>query len=288
MTNDTLQRFLFDKAGIRGELVHLDATWKAVLERHDYPPVVRKVLGEMMAAGVLLIATLKFKGRITLQVQGNGPISMMVVECTSQRTVRGLAHYKDEVPEHGLAEQFGDGRLAITLEPEQGERYQGIVALEGDNLSEAIEGYLDRSEQLATRIWLVADGEKISGMLLQKLPGNDVEEEDWYRVTALGATITDSELSELDQREVIHRLFHEEDIRLYESEPVSFRCNCSTERVANALRGLGHDEVMDIIKTEGIIDITCEFCNRNYRYDAVDAEGLFADVAQPDTGETRH
>lgn len=286
--SDTLQRFLFENAAIRGELVHLDATWQAALERRDYPESVRNLLGEMMVASVLLSATLKFDGTLTMQVQGNGPINFMVVEVTSNRTLRGLAHWKGEVPDADLAAQFGDGHLAITIDPESGERYQGIVALQGESLAHAIDDYLARSEQLDTRMWLVADADNAAGLLLQKLPEQNRKEDDWNRIVTLGSTITDEELSRLSQQEVIHRLFHEEDIRLFETEPVSFRCNCSRERVATALKGIGRDEVLGIIDKEGQVETRCEFCNRQYTFDVVDVEQLFVDVPIHELESTQH
>ncbi len=286
--NDTLQRFLFENLGIRGELVRLDASWQAVLERHDYPPVVRERLGELMAASVLLSATLKFDGSMTLQIRGDGPIGMMVVECTSARTLRGLAHWEGEPDGASLSGQFGDAQLIITIEPKGRDRYQGIVPLEGERFAEAIEGYLYRSEQLPTRLWLAADAESAAGLLVQDLPGQYSEEDAWNRVSTLAETITDPELLDLEQGEVIHRLFHEEDVRVFENEPVSFRCSCSRERVEGALRGIGHDEVADIIRTEGEVAVNCEFCNRRYAFDAVDVERLFAGQTQPEVSATRH
>lgn len=286
--SDTLQRFLFENAAIRGELVHLDATWQAALESHDYPEPVRNLLGQMMVASVLLSATLKFDGTLTMQVQGNGPVNFMVVEATSRRTLRGLAHWKGGVPESDLAAQFGNGHLAITIDPESGERYQGVVALQGESLSDAIDDYLDRSEQLDTRMWLIADSERAAGLLLQKLPEQERDEDDWNRITTLGATLTDAELFGVSQQEVIHRLFHEEDVRLFESEPVSFRCNCSRERVASALRGIGRHEMMDIIDKEGAVEINCEFCNRHYAFDVVDVEQLFAEVPTHELDARQH
>lgn len=296
--SDTLQRFLFEQASVRGELVQLDASWKAVLERQDYPPAVRETLGQMMVASVLLAATMKFNGSITLQVRGNGPISMLVADCSPRHGgdelgplyhVRGMAHWEGEVPEGDLAGRFGDGNLAITIDPGKGgKRYQGIVALSGSSVAEAIDDYLGRSEQLATRMWLSADTERAAGMLLQKLPAEKVDAESWNRLTLLAGTITDAELLELGQPELLHRLFHEEDVRAFEPQPIAFHCNCSRERVADALRGMGHDEVMDIIRSEGRVEAACQFCNRHYEFDAVDAEQLFAEVPQPGGGSTRH
>lgn len=286
--NDALQRFLFEHTPLRGELVHLDATWQEVLTRHDYPPAVRARLGEMMASCLLLSATLKFNGTVTMQVQGEGAINLMVVEATSRRTVRGMAQWQGEVVAGDLHAQFGAGRLTITIDPGTGgERYQGIVALEGDSLADAIDTYLDRSEQLPTRMWLAADENSAAGMLLQKLPGTDADDDAWNRVQALGATLSAGELLALPAQEIIHRLFHEEEVRLFDTEPVSFHCSCSRERVAGMLHSLGQDEVMDILRSEGAIEVTCEFCNKRYRFDAVDATQLFAPLP-PDVGTTRH
>jgi len=297
--SDTLQRFLFEHAAIRGEVVQLDAAWQAVLERHDYPSTVREPLGQLIAASVLLAATMKFNGSITLQVRGDGPINLLVVDCSPHHGddesgplyhVRGMATWTGEVPDGDLKSRFGNGSLVITIDPGPGsKRYQGIVELAGSSMADAIDDYLERSEQLPTRMWLVADERRAAGLLLQKMPTEKEEDEEaWNRVTTLAATITDEELQQLDLQEVIHRLFHEEDRRIFESQPVAFHCTCSSERVADTLRGMGHDEVMAIIESEGAVEVTCQFCNRLYRYDAVDAEQLFVEQPQPTGGKTRH
>ncbi len=296
--SDTLQRFLFENAAIRGELVQLDASWKAALERHDYPESVRAPLGEMLVAGVLLAATMKFEGNITLQVRGSGPISLLVVDCTPRRAeategviyhIRGMALWNGEVPAGDLRSRFGDGNLAITIDPGKGaQRYQGVVALAGDSLADAIDDYLERSEQLPTRMWLSSNGERAAGLLLQKMPQEAGDDDAWERATALAATVRDDELLRLEQPELIHRLFHEEDIRLFDSEPVAFHCHCSSERVADSLRSLGQDEVKDILKQEGKIEVSCHFCNRQYHFDAVDAEQLFISPPPPPVGKTAH
>lgn len=301
---DTLRRFLFENLAVRGELVHLDATWQAVLERHDYPLSVQKVLGELMAAVSLLIATLKFKGQLIAQIQGDGPVSLLVVEGTSDKTLRAMASCKnDMITDESLHGLFGDARLVITLEPEQGERYQGIVALTGENLSAALTDYLLRSEQLDTDLWLVADDKQAAGLLIQKLPDTekvksssnilafDASEENidldgWNRIQQLSSTIKDEELLELSAEEIIHRLYHEEDVRLFDAEVVSFRCSCSRERVANMLRSLGGDEVNSIIEEQTKIEVACEFCNHKYSFDAVDANQLFASTIPHETPKT--
>lgn len=287
---DILQRFLFENADIRGELVHLDATWQAVLVKHDYPRPVRRLLGEMMAAAVLLSATLKFKGRITIQIQGDGPVSLMVVECTSQRTLRGLAHAAEHLPAGDLGSLVGAGRLAITLEPEDGqERYQSIVELSGDTLGEVLENYLDISEQLDTRLWLSVNDQSAAGLLIQKLPDTRQQHDldVWNRVSKLSATIQEDELLNLSAQEIIRRLYHEEDVRVFEAEAVCFRCSCDRERVANMLRTLGLEEVRSIIRDEGSVRVACEFCNHKYEFDVVDTEQLFAAELNPEVPTTR-
>ena len=290
---DTLQRFLFENLAVRGELVHLDATWQAVLENHNYPLPVQKVLGELMTAVSLLMATIKFNGLLIAQIQGNGPVSLLVVEGSSDKTLRATASIKEEksdFTDESLQGIFGEARLVITLEPEKGERYQGIVALSGENLADALTDYLLRSEQLDTDIWLVADDKQAAGLLIQKLPetketryssnildvsdaGSDVD--GWNRIQQLSSTIKDEELLNLSAEEIIHRLYHEEDIRLFDAETVSFRCSCSRERVAKMLLSLGAEEVKNMIEELSIIEVACEFCNHNYSFDAIDTEQLF-------------
>ena len=289
-SHDSLQRFIFEHAPIRGEIVHLDATWQAVLERRHYPPRVRNVLGELMAAAALLTSTLKFDGRLIMQVQGNGPVSLLVVECTSDRAMRAVAQWKGDVPEAPLSELVGDGRLAVTIDPQRGkERYQAIVELEGLSVAEAFENYFARSEQIATRLWLAADAHQAAGMLLQRMPDEPLPDDDaWMRAVHLGSTITRQELLALPVRDIIHRLYHEEDIRLFSRMPVSFRCSCSRDRVENVLRMLGHDEIRSILEEQGSVRVECEFCGSHYEFDPIDAEQLFAAPHGVPVTSTRH
>ncbi|MBU1692128.1 MAG: Hsp33 family molecular chaperone HslO [Gammaproteobacteria bacterium] len=289
--SDSLQRFMFEHAAVRGEIIHLDATWKAVLERRDYPLALRTVLGELMAAAALLSATLKFSGSLIMQIQGGGPVRLLVVECGADLTMRAMAHWDGDLAEGAaLPELVGEGRFVITIDPKKGRQtYQGIVDLEGGSVAAVLENYMQRSEQLDTRIWLAADSHGAAGMLLQKMPdGPEADTDAWNRAVHFGATIKSRELLDLPAREIIHRLYHEEDIRLFDSTPVHFGCTCSRERVANTLRMLGYDEVRSLLDEIGYIEADCEFCNQHYVFDAVDAEQVFAsDVAGP-AGHTRH
>ncbi len=286
---DTLQRFLFEHTNVRGELVHLDATWQAVLGRHEYPPVVRDLLGEAMAACALLSATIKFQGSLILQIRGEGPLTMLVVQVSRQRTLRGMVDWEGEVQPGPLKELFGEGCLTITIDPGVGmERYQGVVDLGDRGLTEALEGYFERSEQLATRLWLAADGRRAAGLLLQKVPGDTADEDAWGRVVQLGQTISSVELTGLPSMEILRRLYHEEDVRVFEPEPVSFRCGCSRARIEETLRGLGHREVRSILEEQGKVSVDCSFCKQNYQFDAIDVEQMFAAVASPQMSKTRH
>lgn len=281
---------MFECAAVRGEAVHLDATWQAVLDRCDYPPALRSLLGELMAAAALLAATLKFSGSLIMQIQGGGPVKLLVVECGADLTMRAMSHWQGGIADGAsLRELVGEGRFVITIDPKQGKQtYQGIVDLEGGSVAEVLEHYMRRSEQLDTRLWLAADESGAAGMLLQKMPdGEDGDADAWNRVTHLGATITRRELLDLSARDIIRRLFHEEDIRLFDSTPLHFGCNCSRERVANTLRMLGQNDVRSLLAETGYIEADCEFCNRHYVFDAVDAEQIFA--ANPvAAGQTRH
>jgi len=288
--HDSLQRFIFEHAPIRGEIVHLDATWQAVLERRQYPPRVREVLGELMAAAALLTSTLKFDGRLIMQIQGKGPVSLLVVECTSDRTMRAIAQWQGVIPDVPLAALVGDGRLAVTIDPLKGkERYQAIVALEGLTVAEAFENYFARSEQLATRLWLASDPQQAAGMLLQRLPDAESSDDDaWVRAVHLGSTITREELLALPVREIVHRLYHEEDIRLFSRMPVSFRCSCSRERVEAVLRMLGRDEIHSILDEQGSVSVDCEFCGSRYEFYRIYAEQLFTALHSFPAAPTRH
>lgn len=287
---DSLQRFLFEHAPVRGEFVHLDATWQAVLDRHDYPAPLRRILGELMAAAGLLAATLKFDGAMVLQLHGSGPVKLMVVECTSEHTLRATAKWDGELAGDDLPSLLGTGRFVITLVGEdRGQTYQGVVDLAGRSVAACLEHYMTSSEQLETRLWLATDDARAAGMLLQRLPGETEHDEDaWRRVGHLADTLKPAELLGLDARTILHRLYHEDDVRLFESRPVSFRCSCSTERVVSMLRMLGPDEVRAVVAEQGRVEVTCEFCNKRYRLDPVDAEQVFAADSMSPAGSTRH
>ncbi|MBZ0106462.1 MAG: Hsp33 family molecular chaperone HslO [Sulfuricella denitrificans] len=277
---DSLQRFMFEHVAVRGEIVHLDTTWQAVLERRNYPAPLRNLLGELMAAAALMAATLKFSGSIILQVQGEGAVKLLVVECMSDLTMRAMAHWDGDVSGESLAELTGAGRFVITIDPRDGRKtYQGVVALTGMSVADALEDYMARSEQLDTRFWLAADEHQAAGVLLQKMPGPDHDEMDpdaWRRIVHFASTLTRRELLGLPARQMIHRLYHEEDIRVFDPQPVGFYCPCSHERVAGMLRMIGYDEVRNLLEQHDSVEVDCEFCNKHYVFDKVDVEQVFS------------
>ena len=289
---DCLRRFVFEQFPIRGHLVHLDASWLALLEHRQYPTEVRDTLGEALAASVLLAATVKFDGVLSLQMQGDGPLYLMLAQCSHSLGVRGVARHRDGISTRNIGELAGNGNLTVTLENEDSQqRYQGIVPLSGARLADCLQVYFENSEQLPTRLWLHADDRGAYGMLLQRLPrsgghgGMDAPDETavddtWRRVQLIGDTLTPEELRSLQDAEILRRLFNEDDVRVFEPAPVFFRCRCSRERVSGMLRALGEAENRSVIAEQGKVEVRCDFCNRAYLFDAIDIEQLFkSDVA---------
>jgi molecular chaperone Hsp33 len=288
---DALQRFIFERARVRGELVRLDETWHELRRRRDYPEAVRDALGELTAASVLLAATLKIEGgALVLQVQGGHPVDLLVVECQADLRLRAMARWDGGLPALGphptLHDLAAGGRCALTIDPGSGRTaYQGVVPLEGRTTAQVLERYMARSEQIATLFSLAASEERVAGLLLQKLPdaggkpAPDADPDLWNRVGHLATTLTRAELVELPGRDILRRLFHDEDLRLFETMPVRFACRCSRERVAGLLRMVGADDVRRTLAERGRIDVTCEFCGQRYAVSREQAELALADTA---------
>src|SRR5690606_28224850 len=268
----------------RGEWVGLERSYVEVLAKHPYPEPVAQLLGELLAAAALLVGTLKFDGLLVLQARSAGAVPLLMVECSSEREVRGIARYHEEqlTPGATLAELMPEGVLAMTIDPANGQRYQGIVALDGIDLADSLSNYFASSEQLPTRFWLNADGRRACGLLLQQLPANrirdgEAREASWQHLRTLADTLTAEELLGLNTETLLHRLYHEEQVRLFDPRPIRFHCSCSRERSAKALISLGqHDAEQLLGEQGGSVTIDCQFCNQKYRFDAADVTQLFA------------
>jgi len=298
---DKLQKFLFENAAVRGELVEISEAWQQVQAHHNYPKAVQILLGEMLSAAALLSANLKFNGAIIMQIHGDGPVKLLVVECDSTLRVRATAklapdaQIDDNANLTQLVHAHGQGRFVITLDPHDKvpgqQAYQGIVPLDGDSVAAVIENYMMRSEQLDTKIWLAADGQISRGMLLQKLPGvggiegstqeEGHELETWNRVVMLASTLKNEELLNTDISTLMHRLFWEETLRVFDPMQPHFRCSCTREKVGGMLKLLGPAEVEDALIEQGHLAIQCDFCGQTYDYDKVDCAQLFASDLPP-------
>ncbi|MGA0805064.1 MAG: Hsp33 family molecular chaperone HslO [Pseudohongiellaceae bacterium] len=292
---DQLLRFSFERLDIRGELVYLDESWSQVLQRHDYPPNVRKQLGEALAVVALLRATIKFDGTLILQIQGKGPLRSLVTQITSKGALRGLARWHGTVPPGPVSAVFGSGSLIITVMKDGGERYQSIVELAGDTLSAALDRYFAQSEQLPTSFRLQVSAERVAGFLLQALPpaagslyGDEARAEDWRRINLLADTLQADELLQDEPLRLLHKLFHEEEVQLFDPVPLHFECTCSREKVEKTLITFGEPDLEDIIRQEGSVKVDCEFCNQHYRFDRSDVARLFRPDATPPAGTILH
>ncbi len=285
MANNTLHRYLFEDLSVRGELVQLDDTYQQIISSKEYPKPVQNLLGELLVATTLLTATLKFEGSITLQLQGDGPVSLVVINGDNNQKVRGVARFDGDIAEDATLHQLmGKGYLVITITPKDGERYQGVVALEGNNLAECFENYFERSEQLKTRLWLRL-GEyqgkpHAAGMLLQIMPDGTGSANDFEHLEQLTDTIKDQELFSLEAEDVLYRLYNQDKVQLFEPQQVEFFCGCSRERSAGAIITIGQDEVNDIIEAEGKISLHCDYCGTSYDFDSIDVANLFEQAAK--------
>ncbi len=295
--SDTLHKYLALDHATRVQAVRLTDTWRTGLAHQDHPPVLQRLMGELSAAAVLLAGNIKFNGSVVLQLQGNGPVRLIVVECTTDLGLRATAHVREDagIPDDGTLQTLlnadGQGRFMVMLDPERRETgapaYQGIVPLEGETVADALEHYMRNSEQLDTRMWLAADERHCAGFLLQRLPeaggraAESAEEPSWDRFVALAETLQAAELLDEDTDTLIHRLFWQDELRMFEPQAVRWHCPCSRDRVANMLRTLGRAEIDSILSEQEQVRIACNFCGKPYVFDAVDCAMLFTDGPQP-------
>lgn len=289
---DILQRFIFDGAPVRGQIVHLNDSYKSIMKQHNYPPMIQKILGEALVAASLLSAIIKFKGRLTVQFRGNGKLKLLLAQCNQAFQLRGLAQWSENLKENELWEALNQGVLGIMMDPDipGGKRYQGIVAWKGKSFIETLEGYFYQSEQLPTRLWFSVNEECAAGMLLQVMPKDKPElyQNDWERLVMLTDTVKPDELLNIENQVLLHRLYSEEDVRVFEKVPVMFSCNCSVERSEHAIAILGQKEAEQELRLKENIVVTCEFCNKAYSFDRVDIARIFAKGDKPPSSTQIH
>ena len=279
--SDQLFRFLFDEHDVRGEHVFLEQAYSDILDTHHYPPGVAMLLGEFLAAASLLASIIKFDGRLILQVRGSGEVPLIMAEADSNGALRAIARNAERAIHSDFRKLVGEGQLAITIDPAKGNRYQGIVSLDGKSLAACLENYFMQSEQLATRIWLQADGQQAAGLLLQQLPKSQLDESGWQHLSTLADTVQARELLSLGAETLLYRLFHEDALRLFDGKPLRFECSCNKGRFFDALRSLGEQEIDNVMAEQGQVETQCEFCNRIYRFGAGDVAEMFGRSEPP-------
>ena len=300
--SDKIHRFSIENLHVRGEWVSLKSTWKEIQKTADYPEPLRHVLGEALAAISLLAESLKFDGSLILQIRGTQPVTMLVVQASSKGTVRAIAHWNGELPKNAtFHELFGAGTMVISVEnnpkpgQNKGERYQSLVSLDGETLADCLKEYFAQSEQLETQLWLAVDNESVAGLMLQSVPNNTAnkanvdldQKNNWDHATILADSLSKEELLTLDVKTLLHRLYHEEDLRLYDAKPLRFKCSCSQTKIDQVIYALGETDANVLIKEQGTIGVDCEFCNKHYALDKIDVARLFSNGVTTDSSDKK-
>lgn len=276
--DDILQPFLFEHGNIRGCIVNLTETYQTIINQHPYPAAVKKFLGEAMISCLFLSASMKFEGTLSLQFQGDQRLSLLAVQCDDKLQLRATAKYEDQLSTEDYDASFLSGQLSLTLNmAHQPNVYRSIVPINSCSMSENMMHYLSQSEQITSQVWLATSETQAAGMMLQLMPEKNVSQQEqfWEYALAIGQTLDAQELFTLDNQTILHRLYHETDIRLFDERPIRFKCSCSLEKMQNVLLMLGVEEAKQILRERGQIDINCDFCTRHYQFDAIDTEALF-------------
>ncbi|ETI59343.1 Hsp33 family molecular chaperone HslO [Marinomonas profundimaris] len=286
VTINEIQRFSFDNTNVRGERVLLNSAYQEIIKRKQYPLSLEKLLGEFVAAIALLRDIIKIDGVLSIQAKGNGFLSTLMTECDENQNLRGIAQWDEnqDIPDtFSLKDVLDGGYLAITIQPRNGQRYQGIVEIVGDTLSECLEQYFSQSEQLPSRVWLAANGAQCGGLFLQRLPLEQAKEGDedaWERFTQLASTVKEEELLGLETEVLLHRLYHEEEVRLYDTKPMQFGCSCSRQRTLDAVMSLGSEEIRELLIEQGSVMVDCQFCAEKYEFTEDELADLLGDQAK--------
>ncbi len=275
---DTLQRFMFEHASIRGEIAHVDDTYKTIMHQRPYPPVVKRLLGEALISCLMLAGSIKFEGEVSLQFHGDKRLPLLLVQCDHELHIRAFAKYQEDSETVDYANAFLEGKMILSINQyKQTQTYQSVVPILSTSMGENLTHYFAQSEQVASQVWLAVNDDTAAGMLIQLMPGQNTQqrEEFWEYAVQLGQTISEHELLTLDNTTILHRLYHETELRLYSARPVSFQCRCSHEKMKQALTVLGEEDMLALLKERGNIEISCDFCNQQYVFDPIDITLLF-------------
>lgn len=276
--SDTLQRFIFEHANIRGEIVHVEKTYQTIMAQRNYPPMVKNMLGEAIVSCLLLASSIKFEGSLNLQFQGDKRLPLLLVQCDHELNIRAFAQFAEDLETIDYATAFLAGKMVMTLsQNNQPNSYQSTVPLQSTSMSENLMEYFAQSEQVSTQVWLAVSDTAAAGMLLQLMPGQDTtqKEQFWEYAVHIGQTVSDNELLTLDNQTLLYRLYHETELRLFDSRPTQFKCRCSQEKMKQVITVLGEEDAKELLKERGEIDIRCDFCSKEYVFDTIDVALLF-------------
>ncbi|KTD76317.1 Hsp33 family molecular chaperone HslO [Legionella waltersii] len=275
---DTLQRFIFEQASIRGEVVHIENAYQTIINQREYPPIVKNLLGEALVSCLLMASSIKFQGSLSLQFQGDERLSLLLVQCDHELNIRGFAKFKENLEIIDYATAFLQGKMVITISQDnQTQAYQSLIPIQSTSMSENLMTYFAQSEQIATRVWLAVNEASAAGMILQLMPGQDTQhrEQFWEYAVQLGQTVTENELLTIDNNTLLYRLYNETEIRMFNSRPIRFQCRCNPEKIKQVITVLGEQEAQEILQEKGALEINCDFCNQKYTYDSIDVAMLF-------------
>ncbi|KTD49228.1 Hsp33 family molecular chaperone HslO [Legionella quateirensis] len=275
---DTLQRFIFEHANIRGEVVHIEKTFQTIMNQRNYPPMVKNLLGEAIVSCLLLASSIKFEGSLNLQFQGDRRLPLLLVQCDHELNIRAFAKYTEDLEIIEYATAFLQGQMMLTIsQNNQTQVYQSMVPIQATSMSENLMTYFAQSEQVATRVWLAVNDEMAAGMLLQLMPGQDTlhREQFWEYAVQLGQTVSEEELLTLDNQTLLYRLYNETELRLFETRPTRFQCRCNKEKMKQVITTLGKEDAEALLQEQSVIEISCDFCNQKYTFDSIDVAILF-------------
>lgn len=276
--SDTLQRFIFEHASIRGEIVHIEETYQTIMSQRNYPPMVKNLLGEALVSCLLLASSIKFQGSLNLQFQGDKRLPLLLVQCDHELNVRAFAQFAEHLETTDYASAFLQGQMVLTINQDnQTNAYQSMVPLQSTSMSENLMNYFAQSEQVSTRVWLAVNENAAAGMLLQLMPGQDTlqREQFWEYAVHLGQTVSEHELLTLDNETLLYRLYHETEIRIFDTRKTGFKCRCNLDKMKQVLTVLGEEDANELLKEQGEVSIRCDFCNQKYTFDSIDIAMLF-------------